>query len=599
MKKNKLNRFLVVALAAGMCLVGPSGVVMGAAYTPSDSAVALDTINMNEKGNLHIYKYDQTAGNITPTDGNGERNQAFETAQSNFALEGVTFKIIKLGDIVTVSNGGDVQVEYTVNANVAGLLGLTGTQFTSDELNTAMASKVQVLSSKNAIEDYAIDAAGKEATTGENGAASFSDLDLGLYLVAETAVPEGITTTTNPFLVSLPMTSADGTQWNYDVYVYPKNQSNHPVIDKVVKNAEDGEYLDTASVMGGKEAEFKVITTIPRVTTNATNFTEFSFVDTLCAGLTYTGVEDVTMGIYASEEDAKSGTDVVATLENTVDVRYSIDNDANTLAVAFEDIGLKKLNDNSEKYLCLYYKASVDSDNTIVVGDTGNKNDVELTYRRTNEAYSQTIEDRAYVFTYGINLAKSFSDDAGDPTKVKFKLHYNGLVDRDANYLILTGSDGVYYVKNSTDEYASATEVSPNADGLLKIYGLADGTYTLSETATDGDYSLLKDDISFEITATERTVNASIAAETGGTATALVDTLVSGASADVDGKDAIMIADSGSDNALIDMSIVNTKSFLLPQTGGLGTILFTLAGAGVVAVGIIIILKGKKKREAK
>lgn len=87
MKKNKLNRFLVVALAAGMCLVGPSGVAMGKGYTPSDSAVALDTINMNEKGNLHIYKYDQTAGNITPTDGNGERNSAFETAQSNFALE--------------------------------------------------------------------------------------------------------------------------------------------------------------------------------------------------------------------------------------------------------------------------------------------------------------------------------------------------------------------------------------------------------------------------------------------------------------------------------------------------------------------------------
>lgn len=599
MKKNKLNRFLVVALAAGMCLVGPSGVAMGKGYTPSDSAVALDTINMNEKGNLHIYKYDQTAGNITPTDGNGERNSAFETAQSNFALEGVTFKIIKLGDIVTVSNGGDVQVEYTVNADVVGLLGLTGTQFTSDELNTAMASKVQVLSSKDAIEDYAIGATGKEATTGENGAASFSDLDLGLYLVVETAVPEGITTTTNPFLVSLPMTSANGTQWNYDVYVYPKNQSNHPVIDKVVKNAEDAEYLDTASVMGGKEAEFKVITTIPKVTTDATNFTEFSFADTMGEGLTYTSADDVILGIYASKEDAKAGSNAIATLEDPADVQYSIDSDANTLTVDISDTGLEKLNTNSEKYLCLYYKASVDSDNTIVVGDMGNKNDVELTYRRTNEDHSQTIEDRAYVFTYGINLAKSFSDDAGDPTKVKFKLHYDGLVDRDANYLVLTGSNGVYYVENVTDEYASATEVSPNADGLLKIYGLADGTYTLSETATAGGYSLLKDDIYFEITATNRTVNASIAAETGGTATALVDTLVAGANADVDGTDATMIEDNGSANALVDMSVVNTKSFLLPQTGGLGTILFTLAGAGVVAVGIIVILKGKKKKEAK
>ena len=55
------------------------------------------------------------------------------------------------------------------------------------------------------------------------GKTKAENLDLGLYLVVETKVPEMVTSTCNPFFISLPMTSGDGNGWIYDVTVYPKN----------------------------------------------------------------------------------------------------------------------------------------------------------------------------------------------------------------------------------------------------------------------------------------------------------------------------------------------------------------------------------------
>ncbi|MDE6186404.1 MAG: SpaH/EbpB family LPXTG-anchored major pilin, partial [Lachnospiraceae bacterium] len=61
------------------------------------------------------------------------------------------------------------------------------------------------------------------ATTDENGAASFGNLDLGIYLVVETNSPASVYKAADPFLVAVPMT-ANGTEWLYDVHVYPKNE---------------------------------------------------------------------------------------------------------------------------------------------------------------------------------------------------------------------------------------------------------------------------------------------------------------------------------------------------------------------------------------
>ena len=44
--------------------------------------------------------------------------------------------------------------------------------------------------------------------------------------------------------------------------------------------------------------------------------------------------------------------------------------------------------------------------------------------------------------------------------------------------------------------------------------------------------------------------------------------------------------------------IENNKTFQLPFTGGIGTVLFTVGGIALVAAGCVLILKGRKKEQA-
>lgn len=60
-------------------------------------------------------------------------------------------------------------------------------------------------------------------TTPSSGTITFSNLDLGRYLVVETRAPKNVSTKIESFLIDLPRTTDDGRAWNYDVTVYPKN----------------------------------------------------------------------------------------------------------------------------------------------------------------------------------------------------------------------------------------------------------------------------------------------------------------------------------------------------------------------------------------
>ena len=80
------------------------------------------------------------------------------------------------------------------------------------------------------------------------GHTSTSNMEQGLYLVVETRVPENVTSTCNPFFVSLPMTTIDGAAWNYDVTVYPKNQTGNPDLEKTVREAKNSTGKNTGSL---------------------------------------------------------------------------------------------------------------------------------------------------------------------------------------------------------------------------------------------------------------------------------------------------------------------------------------------------------------
>ena len=97
---------------------------------------------------------------------------------------------------------------------------LKGVEFTIYEIpknaNVDTVSQAETYIKNNNVTSY-------KKTTPDSGIIKFSDLNLGRYFVVETKAPKNVSTMIESFLIDLPRTNSNGTGWNYDVTVYPKN----------------------------------------------------------------------------------------------------------------------------------------------------------------------------------------------------------------------------------------------------------------------------------------------------------------------------------------------------------------------------------------
>ena len=112
---------------------------------------------------------------------------------------------------------------------------------------------------------------------------------------------------------------------------------------------------------------------------------------------------------------------------------------------------------------------TVNSDATVVYGDSGNPNDVTLTWQRSNTDYYDTLQDDCHFYTYGIDLLKDFSDGAGDYAQVQMVVHN----DTDNYYVQAEMVDGVYYVTGHAENEADATVFTP-LDKKITLKGVED-----------------------------------------------------------------------------------------------------------------------------
>ena len=239
------------------------------------TAFAEPTIDTSKKASLSIYKYDITTasaegawdtGSYVST---GLHDDAVIDKLSKYASQGVEFTYLRVADITMNNEVLDGQrtvgVLYGFDGSersnaVLSAIGLTGADahkteddvnyFTSDVLNNKLSTALTANATtvKNALEAAAKNGGVAMTETDATGHTSASNMEQGLYLVVETRVPENVTSTCNPFFVSLPMTTMDGTAWNYDVTVYPKNQTGNPTLDKTVREAKNSTCKNTGSL---------------------------------------------------------------------------------------------------------------------------------------------------------------------------------------------------------------------------------------------------------------------------------------------------------------------------------------------------------------
>ena len=263
----KIHRVWALLLAALMAIG-----LMTTAFAATDSS---PTIDPGKKASLSIYKYDITkASNDGAWDAEsyvstGLRDDAVIDKLSKYAIQGVEFTYLRVADIAMnnelVESQRQVGVLYGFDNSdrsnaVLSAIGLTGADvhktdngvnyFTSDMLNNKLATALAANAAnvKNALETTVKNGGVAMTETDATGHTAASDMERGLYLVVETRVPENVTSTCNPFFVSLPMTTIDGAAWNYDVTVYPKNQTGNPDLEKTVREAKNSTGKNTGTL---------------------------------------------------------------------------------------------------------------------------------------------------------------------------------------------------------------------------------------------------------------------------------------------------------------------------------------------------------------
>lgn len=545
----------------------------------------MPTIDESKTGSLTIYKYDLTnaekdgvwdssyvstgvydeagvnnvlGGSTSSTLGNGETGYGY-------AIKGVEFTYVKVADILQYEesesdNRTDAHVEvlYAVDktngADFLAALGLAEGKnryenadvldeskyfYQSDVLTSALSAGLTAnyTTVKNAMERYAATNGTAMPLTDSYGKTKAENLPLGLYLVAETKVPEMVVSTTDPFLVSVPMTSVNGTnandggtRWIYDITLYPKNLTGIPSLEKTLRESKNDTgkndaYAHTGTASAGDTIDYQIISTLPSITSEATYLSCYTFIDTLSAGLTYTK-GDVTLEIF-SDTACKNAVTTWKEADGYFTVSYNDAQDGKTaMTVEMTAKGLAEINKSKAVYadasmvnsgfsdctMRLTYTAKVDSDNSLVVGDNGNDNKVVLTWKRTSETFYDTLVDDAHIYTYGIDLTKLFSDGKGDFSKVEFLVQNK--TDKYYVQARLDQDEGVYYVTGHTGNKADATHFVPvktgDTKGRILIKGLEDDTYTMTEVRTDSGYVLLKQDIEVVISQKESSESCTI-----------------------------------------------------------------------------------------
>jgi len=563
MKKNVLKKFAAAALAAATVMSSMSVMAF---------AADAETGTIEEKGSVTITKYMSTSG-TGDTLSTENYTGAAPTGEEYKLLKNVEFAYVKVGERVQVdtatSDSSQTEIQYTVtDENFLDAIGIEKAEvnknFTQKTLNEKVSSSANKTKVINFVNTYK--GANKESTD-ENGTASFTELDLNaLYVFAETDATNAalasdgskvnVTKVSVPFLVSLPFTGSDGTTVT-NLRVYPKNSTGTESIDKNIIENNTKKKTTVANI--GDTINYEVTYSVP-VPENG--LTELKIVDTMDKGLTF---KNEASNITVINDKGAEGSEKKLTYNTEYTV--SLDEAKNTVTIDFAKY-LNSLQKNSTETFTITYTVKLNEN--AVLGQTGNKNKVYLEYQNYGEKEPKKTTDKdTTVFTYGIDLTKK-----GEGTDVLEGVKFE-----------LTDSENqpVKVQKNGTNEFytpgGTSNEVTTATDGKIYIRGLKPGTYKLTETKTKAGYVLLKDPV--EIMITQKEAESGIAEATVGRKPVTMQN---------DQKN------SDSKTAEVPLTVVNSKGFDLPATGGRGIALFTIAGIAIVAAaGSLLFMRKRSK----
>lgn len=214
---------------------------------------------------------------------------------------------------------------------------------------------------------------------------------------------------------------------------------------------------------------------------------------------------------------------------------------------------------NKGKEFTLTYYAKVNKDAVVT-----EKNKAQLEYGNKPGETTTTTPSEAKTPTYPLDINKIKKGSEEKLAGAKFKLYKDSAED-ESNVIKVTGSEGKYVVDptSNTTEFESVDSIDDKGYNL-HVNGLDAGTYYLVETKAPAGYNKLTDPIKVTIT------------KTGDT------------------EWIISKGDEVETDKIIDVE--NSTGSLLPSTGGMGTIAFTVVAA-LLVLGVAVSFIRDRKRE--
>lgn len=399
-------------------------------------------------------------------------------------------------------------------------------------------------------------AAGATATVSADASndkytATFAGLDYGYYVVAVPGATLANTSGQYATLVSVGRANVTA-----DI------KGDLPTVDKKVQVGSTGKDVTDAKI--GDTLTFTLTSTIPDM--SAYNTYTFNFKDTLSKGLTFGQVEFVK--VEGVTDPLTVGTDYTVTTPTASD---------NTLAVAMKDFKAKQ-QANAGKKITVTYTATLNEN--AVVGGHGNTNSATIQYSNnpSTDGTGESEPSKVRVFTYGFTVdkytGKNYDDTATRLAGAEFTLAHKGGTAISFVKVADSATQNAVYRVAKADEAGATTTITTPANGKVEFRGLENGEYTLTETKAPAGYNKLASAIGVKVNGQNNGTDT-----TNATVTITYD--------NNNGNDYNQTASNGV------IPVQNKSGAILPGTGGMGTIAFTVIGVLVIALGVAWTLKRK------
>lgn len=462
-----------------------------------------------------------------------------------------TWKPFFMDSTASGLNGAtDANVNDKANEYVSELAGDNLVAFATKASNWAQTQAKNITADKTATVSAG-------ATNG-NYTATFTGLDYGYYVVA---VPGATLANTSGQYATL--VSVDSTNVNANI------KGSLPTVDKKVQV--NGNGADTADAKIGDTLTFTLTSTIPDM--SAYDTYTFNFKDTLSKGLTYGDITSVTVeGVDAP---------LVKDTDYTVTTTPAAAGNTLLLTVGMTDFKNKQQT-NAGKKITVTYTATLNEN--AVVGGAGNVNSATIQYSNdpSSTGTGESEPDKVRVFTYGFTVDKYTGDNYNDAATrlagAEFTLTAKG--DTSAIKFVQVNAssateDAVYRVAKAGETAGTTTTITTPANGKVVFQGLKNGEYTLTETKAPAGYNKLASAIGVKVNGSNDGTD---------TTNATVNITYNN-----DNNDTTY--DQTASNGVI--PVQNKSGAILPGTGGMGTIAFTVIGVLVIALGVAWTLKRK------